>query len=63
MVRSCTRMVYVDAQIHFTEPVTFGFFWFSMGEQSTPEATQSAHGVGLSSLIFQTVHSRNVLLA
>jgi hypothetical protein len=49
--------------IHFTEPGTFGFLWFSTGERSAPEAGRTAHGANRSSLIFQTVRCGNVLLA
>jgi hypothetical protein len=50
--------------IHFTEPVTFGFFWFSPTERSAPEAgrsapeaRQSALGLGRCSLLYRTVCS------
>jgi hypothetical protein len=40
------RTVREDAIIHFTEPVTFGFFCFSPTGRSAPEAERSAHGLG-----------------
>jgi hypothetical protein len=44
-------------KIHFTEPVTFGFFWFSPTGRSAPEAGRSALGLGWYLLLHQTVHS------
>jgi hypothetical protein len=43
--------------IHFTEPVTFGFFWFFMTGRSAPEARRSALGLGRCSLLHRTVRS------
>jgi hypothetical protein len=39
------RTVREDALIHFTEPVTFGFFGFSPTGRSAPEAGRSARGL------------------
>jgi hypothetical protein len=44
-------------KIHFTEPVTFGFFWFSPTGRSAPEAGRSALGLGRYSLLHRTVRS------
>jgi hypothetical protein len=44
-------------KIHFTEPVTFGFFWFSPTGRSAPEAGRSALGLGRCTLLHRTVHS------
>jgi hypothetical protein len=44
-------------KIHFTEPVTFGFFWFSPTGRCAPEAGRSALGLGRCSLLRRTVHS------
>jgi hypothetical protein len=46
-----------DAIIHFTEPVTFGFFGSSPTGRSTPEAGRSACGLGRCLLSLRTVHS------
>jgi hypothetical protein len=46
-----------DAIIHFTEPVTFGFFSFSPIGWSAPEAGWSAHGLGRCLLFLRTVRS------
>ena len=51
------RTVREDAIIHFTEPVTFGFFGFSPTGRSAPEAGRSAQGLGRSLLFLRTVHS------
>jgi hypothetical protein len=51
------RTVREDAIIHFTEPVTFGFFDSSPTGRSTPEAARSARGLGRSLLFLQTVRS------
>jgi hypothetical protein len=40
------RTVREDAIIHFTEPVTFGFFGSSPTGRSAPEAGRSAHSLG-----------------
>jgi hypothetical protein len=47
-------------KIHFTEPVTFGFFWFFTIGQSAPEAGRSALSLGRCSLLHRTV--RNAVL-
>jgi hypothetical protein len=39
-------------KMHFTEPVTFGFFWFFNDRTVAPEA-------GRCSLLLRTVHSVN----
>ena len=57
------RTVREAAIIHFSEPVTFGFFGFLPTGRSAPEAGRSTHGAGRSPLIFRMVHTRNVLLA
>jgi hypothetical protein len=44
-------------KLHFTEPVTFGFFWFSPTRRSTPEAGRSALGLGRCLLLHRTVRS------
>ena len=44
-------------KIHFTEPVTFGFFWFSPTGRSAPEAGRSALGLGRCLLFHRTVRS------
>jgi hypothetical protein len=51
------RTVREDAIIHFSEPVTFGFFGSSPTGQSTPEAGRSARGLGQSMLFLRTVRS------
>jgi hypothetical protein len=45
------------AIIHFSEPVTFGFFGFSPTGRSAPEAGRSARGHGRSLLFLRTVRS------
>jgi hypothetical protein len=50
-----SRTVREDAIIHFTEPVTFGFFGSSPTGQSAPEAGRSARVLGRSLLSLQTV--------
>jgi hypothetical protein len=50
------RTVREDAIIHFTEPVTFGFFGSSPTERSVPEAGRSALGLGRCLLFHRTVH-------
>jgi hypothetical protein len=47
-------------KMHFTELVTFGFFWFSTTERSTPDVGRSALGLGQCSLLLWTVHSVNL---
>jgi hypothetical protein len=54
------RTVHEDAIIHFTEPVTFGFFGFSSTERSAPEAARSARGLGWCLLFLRTVHSVDI---
>jgi hypothetical protein len=49
------RTVREDAIIHFTEPVTFGFFGSSPTERSAPEAGRSALGLGRFLLFHWTV--------
>jgi hypothetical protein len=51
------RMVREDAIIHFTEPVTFGFFGFSTTGRSAFEAGRSARGLGRCLLFLRTVRS------
>jgi hypothetical protein len=51
------RTVCEDAIIHFTKPVTFGFFSSLPTGRSAPEAGRSARGLGLSLLSLQTVRS------
>jgi hypothetical protein len=51
------RTVREDAIIHFTEPVTFGFFGFSPIGRSAPEAGRSARGLGRCLLFLRTVRS------
>jgi hypothetical protein len=51
------RMVREDAIIHFTKPVTFGFFGSSPTGRSAPEAGRSARGLGRCLLFLRTVHS------
>jgi hypothetical protein len=50
-------------KMNFTEPVIFGFFWFSMAGRSTPEAGWSELGPRRCSLLLQLVHSVNVSFA
>jgi hypothetical protein len=56
------RTVREDAIIHFTEPVTFGFFWFSPTGRSAPQAGRSALGHGRCLLLHQTFRSVELLL-
>jgi hypothetical protein len=51
------RTVREAAIIHFSEPVTFGFFGFSPTGRSAPEPGRSAHGLGRSLLFLRTVRS------
>jgi hypothetical protein len=46
-----------DAIIHFTEPVTFGFFGSAPTRRSAPEAGRSALGLGRCLLFHRTVSS------
>jgi hypothetical protein len=48
------------AILHFSEPVTFGFFGFLPTGRSAPEAGRSARGLGRSSLFLRTVCSGNL---
>jgi hypothetical protein len=49
-----------DAIIHFSEPVTFGFFGSSPTGWSAPEAGRSARGLGRSLLFLRTVRSADL---
>ena len=51
------RTVRAVAIIHFSEPVTFGFFDSSPTGRSAPEAGRSARGLRRSALFLRTVHS------
>jgi hypothetical protein len=51
------RTVREDAIIHFTEPVTFGFFGSSPTGRSTLEAGRSTLGLGRCLLFHRTVRS------
>jgi hypothetical protein len=51
------RTVREDAIIHFTEPVTFGFFGSSPTGRSAPEAGRSARGLGRCLLSLRMVRS------
>jgi hypothetical protein len=53
--RRAPRIVREDAIIHFTEPITFGFFSSSPTGWSAPEAGWSVHGLGRCLLFLQTV--------
>jgi hypothetical protein len=46
-----------DAIIHFTEPITFGFFGSSPTGRSAPEAGRSARGLERCLLFLRTVRS------
>jgi hypothetical protein len=50
-------------KMNFTEPVTFGFLWFSMGERSVSEAGRPELGPGRCSLLLRTIYSVNVSFA
>ena len=54
------RTVREAAKIHFSEPVTFGFFGFLPTGRSAPEAGRSARGLGRSSFFLRTVCSGNL---
>jgi hypothetical protein len=54
------RTVCADAIIHFSEPVTFGFFGSSPTGRSAPEAERSARGPRRSALFLRTVHSAHL---
>jgi hypothetical protein len=47
--------------MNFTETVTFGFLWFSMGGRSAHEARQSELGPRRYSSLLQTVYGRSVV--
>jgi hypothetical protein len=51
------RTVREDTIIHFTEPVTFGFFSYSPTGRSAPEAGRSARCLGRCLLFLRTVRS------
>jgi hypothetical protein len=51
------RTVREDSIIHFTEPITFGFFGSASTGRSSPEAGWSALGLGRCLLFHRTVHS------
>ena len=46
--------------IHFSEPVTFGFFGFLPTGRSAPKAGRSARGLGRSLLFLRTVRNGNL---
>jgi hypothetical protein len=54
------RTVREDAIIHFTEPVTFGFFGSSPTRRSAPEAGRFSRGLGRCLLFHRTVRSRDI---
>jgi hypothetical protein len=54
------RTVREAAIIHFSEPVTFGFFGSSPTGRSAPEAGRSAQGLGRSLLFLRTVRSADL---
>jgi hypothetical protein len=54
------RTVREDAIIHFTEPVTFGFFGSSPTGRSAPEVGRSAHSLERCLLFHRTVRSRDM---
>jgi hypothetical protein len=51
------RTVREDAIIHFTEPVTFGFFGSAPTGRSAPEVGLSALGLEWCLLFHRTVHT------
>jgi hypothetical protein len=51
------RTIREDAIIHFSEPVTFGFFGSSPTGRSAPEAGRSARGLGRSLLFLWMVRT------
>jgi hypothetical protein len=57
---SLARTVREPAIIHFSEPVTFGFFGFLPTGRSAPAAGRSAQGPGRSLLFLRTVHSADL---
>jgi hypothetical protein len=54
------RTVREAAIIHFSEPVTFGFFGSLPSGRSAPEAGRSARGLRWSALFLRTVHSADL---
>jgi hypothetical protein len=54
------RTVREAAIIHFSEPVTFGFFGFLPTGRSALEAGRSARGLRRSALFLRTVHSADL---
>jgi hypothetical protein len=56
------RTVREDAIIHFTEPVTFGYFGSAPTGRSAPEAGWSALGLGRCSLLYRTVRNFDLRL-
>ena len=54
---SLVRTVREPAIIHFSEPVTFGFFGSLPTGRSAPETGRSERGLRRSALILRTVHS------
>jgi hypothetical protein len=50
-------------KMNFTEPDTFGFFWFSTGGRFAPEAGRSTHGDEWYPLIHRTVQNRDASFA
>jgi hypothetical protein len=54
------RTVRGDAIIHFTEPVTFGFFGSSPTRRYAPEVGRSAHSLGRCLLFHRMVRSRDM---
>jgi hypothetical protein len=56
------RTVREDAKIHFTEPITFGFFGSAPTGRSAPEAGRSALGLGRCLLFHRTVRSVDLCL-
>ena len=54
------RTVREAAIIHFSEPVTFGFFGFLPTGRSALEAGRSARGLRWSALFLRTVHSEDL---
>jgi hypothetical protein len=55
-----SRTVREDAIIHFSEPVTLGFFGSSPTGRSAPEAGRCAQGLGRSLLFLRTVRSADL---
>jgi hypothetical protein len=57
------QTVHENAIIHFTEPVTFGFFSSPPIGRSAPEAGWSALGLGRCLLFYRTVRSVDLCFA